>query len=103
MLRTQADAEEHLRESDGLVQFKSGSISWETEMLVGAVITGSGCSFEVVPLLVFMSHLSRSVDVYVDAGQTAGCEKAWAQPVWLALEDIPQDYSIGFTLSYSVN
>ena len=31
------------------------------------------------------------------------CEKAWAQPVWLVVEEVPKDYSASFNLSYTVN
>ena len=101
--QTRAEAEAYLAGSNGLVEMDLGKVDWETEMLVGTVITGSGCSFKVVTPLALMQHLDKTVTVYVEAEQTGLCEKAWAQPVWLALEDIPKDYSAGFILSYAVN
>jgi hypothetical protein len=50
-----------------------------------------------------MQHLSKTVNVYVDAEQTGGCEKGWAQPVWLVLQEVPKDYSASFILSYAQN
>ncbi|MCH9002477.1 MAG: hypothetical protein IIC02_07865, partial [Planctomycetes bacterium] len=101
--QTRAEAEAYLAGSNGLVEMDLGKVDWETEMLVGTVITGSGCSFKVVTPLVLMRHLDKTVTVYVEAEQTGLCEKAWAQPVWLVLEDIPKDYSAGFILSYAMN
>ena len=76
---------------------------WDVEMLAGTVITGSGCSFDVVIPLVFMQHLGRTVDISVEATQTGLCEKAWAQPVWLVVQEVPKDYSANFNLSYGIN
>lgn len=71
-------------------------------MLAETVITGSGCSFDVVtPFL--MQHLGKTVVVHVEAEQTDACEKAWAQPVWLVVQEVPEDYSTSFILSYAEN
>ena len=78
-------------------------VDWGKEMLVGTVVTGSGCSFETVTPLVLMRHLGKTVDVYVEAEQTGTCEKAWAQPVWLVIQDVPKDYSVSFILAYAEN
>jgi hypothetical protein len=102
-LQTLAEAEAYLAESNGRVEIDLSQIDWPTEMLVGTVVTGSGCSFDVVTPLVFLSHPGPSVDVYVDENQTGSCEKAWAQPVWLVIQEVPSDYSASFTLSYTVN
>ena len=103
VLQTRAEAEAYLAESNGLVVMDLDLVDWEKEMLVGTVITGSGCSFEVVAPLVLMRHLGKTVDVYVEAEQTGTCEKAWAQPVWLVIQDVPKDYSVSFILSYAEN
>lgn len=102
-LQTLEEAEDYLAESNGLVEIDLGRIAWSTEMLVGTVITGSGCSYDLAAHLVFMSHLGRSVDVYVEAEQTGNCEMAWAEPVWLVVQEVPVDYSASFTLSYGTN
>lgn len=103
VLPTRAEAEAYLAESKGLVVMDLDLVDWEKEMLVGTVITGSGCSFEVVTPLVLMRNLGKTVDVYVEAEQTGTCEKAWAQPVWLVIQDVPKDYSVSFVLSYAEN
>ncbi|MCH7738028.1 MAG: hypothetical protein IH872_11585 [Chloroflexi bacterium] len=103
VLTTRAEAAAYIADSNGLVEMDLDSVDWETEMLVGTVITGSGCSFEVVTPLVLMRHLAKTVDVHVEAEQTGLCEKAWAQPVWLVLQEVPKDYSAGFILTYSMN
>ena len=77
-------------------------IDWETEMLVGTVITGPGCGFETRVPLVIMRHLETTVDITIEATQTGLCEKAWAQPVWLAVQEVPKDYSASFILSYAI-
>ncbi|MCH8801584.1 MAG: hypothetical protein IH963_11810 [Chloroflexi bacterium] len=103
VLRTRAEAEAYLAGSNGLVEIDLGQVDWETETLVGAVVTGAGCSFEVVTPLVIMRHPEKTVDVYVEADQTGLCEKAWAEPVWLVIHEIPKEYSASFILSYAVN
>ena len=101
-LRTLADAQAFLSEAGELVAMDLEQIDWDTEMLVGTVITGSGCGFEAWVPLVFMQHLSRTVDINVAATQTGLCEKAWAQPVWLIVQEVPKDYSASFILSYRI-
>jgi hypothetical protein len=103
VLQTRAEAETYLAESNGLVAMNLDQVDWETEMLVGTVVTGSGCSFDVVTPLVLMQHLGKTVVVHVEAEQTGACEKAWAQPVWLVIQNIPKDYSASFVLSYAEN
>jgi len=103
VLRTRAEAEAYIAESNGLVAMDVDLVDWETEMLVGTVITGSGCSFDVVTPLVLMRHLGKTVDVYVEAEQTGSCEKAWAQPMWLVVQEVPKDYSTSFILAYAEN
>ena len=103
VLQTRSEAEAYLAESKGLVEIDLDLVDWEKEMLVGTVITGSGCSFEAVTPLVLMRHLGKTLDVYVEAEQTGTCEKAWAQPVWLVIQDVPKDYTVSFVLSYAEN
>ena len=67
-----------------------------------AIIIGSGCSFGVWVPLVFMQHLAKTVDVYVQAVQRGSCERAWAQPVWLVVQEVPKDYVGSFILSYFI-
>jgi len=101
-LQTLADAQAFLSDAGEQVEINLEQIDWDTEMLVGTVITGSGCGFEVWAPLVIMQHLGKNVDVYVNATQTGLCEKAWAQPVWLIVREVPKDYSASFILSYSI-
>jgi len=103
VLKTQAEAESYLADSGGLVEINLGQVDWDTEILVGTVFTGSGCSFEAAAPLVLMQHLGKTVTVHVDAVQTGLCEKAWAVPVWLAVQEAPKDYSASFLLSDAVN
>lgn len=103
VLKTQAEAESYLADSQGLVEIDLDLVDWGTEMLVGTVITGSGCAFEVVAQLVLMQHMGKTVTVNMDAVQTGLCERAWAVPVWLAVQEAPKDYSASFLLSYVVN
>ena len=102
VLQTMTDAQGFLSESGGLVEIDLERIDWDTEMLVGTVITGSGCGFETRVPLVIMRHLGMTVDISVEAIQTGLCEKAWAQPVWLAVQEVPKEYSAGFILSYAI-
>ena len=102
-LKTLDEAEAYLADSTGLVQIDLGLIDWDTEMLVGTVITGSGCSFEMVTPMVLMQHLGKTATVHVDAVQVGLCEKGWAVPVWLAVQEVPKNYSASFLLSYAVN
>ena len=53
--------------------------------------------------MVSMERLGETVDISVVTHQFGLCEKAWAQPVWLVVQEVPKDYSASFTLSYSVN
>lgn len=102
VLQTLADAHAFLSESGGLVEIDLERIDWDAEMLVGTVITGSGCGFETIVPMVMMKHLGMTVDISVEATQAGLCEKAWAQPVWLAVQEVPKDYSAAFILSYSI-
>ena len=103
ILKTQAEAEAFLSGVAGLVEMDLELVDWEAEILVGTVITGSGCSFAVQVPSVFVHHLSKTVSVRVEAVQTGLCEKAWAVPVWLVVQEVPKDYSASFILSYVVN
>ena len=103
VLKTLDDAGAYLADSRGLVEFNLSLVRWETEMLVGTVITGSGCSFDVMTPSVLMRHLGRTVTVNVSAIQTGLCERAWAVTVWVIVQEVPKDYSASFLLSYVIN
>lgn len=100
VLQTLADAEEYLSEAGDSVRISLDRINWDEEMLVGTVITGSGCSADVWVSMVVMSHLGKTVEVNVEAIQTGLCERVWAKPIWLKVLEVPKDYSASFTLSY---
>ena len=102
VLQTLADAQAYLSSAGQLIQITVDTVNWDTEMLVGTVITGSGCGFDIWTPLVFMQHLGRTVDIHVEATQTGQCEKAWAKPVWLLVQEVPKDYSASFILSYAI-
>ncbi|MDA1129486.1 MAG: hypothetical protein O2913_12435 [Chloroflexi bacterium] len=102
VLLTVSDAEEYLSEVGDAVQISLDRIDWDTEMLVGTTITGSGCEADIWVPLVTMNHQSKSVTVYVAATQTGRCEKEWAHPIWLKVLEVPKDYTASFLLSYRI-
>ncbi len=69
-------------------------IDWATQLLAGAVVTGTGCSFEAQVTGVRSSF--EMVDVSVRAVQTGLCEKFGAIALWVILDDVPADHRVSF-------
>ncbi len=44
-------------------------------------------------------HRIRDVEVAAHAEAVGLCEKAGAVPLWVILDDVPDDYRVGFLLS----
>lgn len=102
VLQTLADAEAFQSEAGDSMRIFVDLVNWDTEMLAGAVITGSGCSADVWVPSIVIRHLDKMVTINVRAVQTGLCEKEWAKPVWLKILEVPKDYSVTFILVYSV-
>ena len=76
-------------------------IDWDSQVLPGTVVRGSGCGFDVWVQGVFAQRPDKTVQVDVRATQTGLCEKAWAEPMWVLVPDVPADYRGGFLLGYT--
>lgn len=102
VLRTVKDARDFQSEFHDSVAIDVDRIDWDTQMLVGTVIRGTGCSFDVWATGVTRDDFLKDVDIEVRAVQTGACEKAWAQPVWVIVGGIPSEYSAGFVLNFGI-
>ena len=100
VIRSDEDVASFLARSGDSFQIFGENVDWETQALVGTVVAGSGCGDTVTVTSVIAEHTIKDVQVHVHGEQSGSCEKAWAQPVWVLLEDIPDNYHIGFLLEY---
>ena len=102
VLRNLADAEAFDSEVGDSMRIFADMVDWDKEMLVGTVITGTGCSVDIWVPLVVVEHLSKTVVINVAATQAGLCKKIWAQPVWLLVQEVPKDYSASFLFAYRI-
>ena len=102
VLRTLSDAQAFQSRFHDSVEIELDQIDWDAQMLVGTVVVGTGCSFEVWVPGVFDRHSEMDLDIEIRATQIGLCERLWAQPIWLIIEGIPSDYSAGFTLNFDL-
>ena len=99
VLRTAADAAAYVAGNPGTVSIDIAAVEWSTQLLAGTVATGTGCTFAAEVTGVRADHPSRAVAIDVHAEATGSCEKAWAIALWVVLDDVPDDYRVGFTLT----
>ena len=99
VLRTAEEAAAYVASHPAAVAIDTGAVDWSTQLLAGAVVTGTGCTFAAEVTGTRADHLSRAVDISAHAEATGLCEKFGALALWVILDDVPDDYLVGFILT----
>lgn len=99
VLRTAEEAAAYVASHSGAVAIDTAAVDWSTQLLAGAVVTGGGCTFAAEVTGVRADHLGRTVDISAHAETSGLCEKFGAVALWVILDDVPDDYRVGFVLT----
>ena len=99
VLRTAEEAAAYVASHSGAVAIDTAAVDWSTQLLAGAVVTGGGCTFAAAVTGVRADHLGRTVDISAHAETSGLCEKFGAVALWVILDDVPDDYRVGFVLT----
>ncbi len=99
VLRTAEEAAAYVASHSGAVAIDTAAVDWRTQLLAGAVVTGGGCTFAAEVTGVRADHLGRTVDISAHAETSGLCEKFGAVALWVILDDVPDDYRVGFVLT----
>ena len=99
VLRTAEEAAAYETAHAGAISIDTSAIDWSTQLLAGAVATGTGCTFVVEVTGTRADHPSATVDISARAEATGLCEKLGAEAVWVVLSDVPANYRVGFLLT----
>ena len=99
VLRTAEEAAAYEAAHPGAISIDTRAVDWATQLLAGAVVTGTGCTFVAEVTGTRADHLGATVDIAAHAEATGLCEKLGAVALWVILDDIPDDYRVGFLLT----
>ena len=100
MLRSADEARAYVDQHAGAIAIDVDAIDWSTQVLAGAVVTGTGCGLDVWVAGVRSDGADDSVTIEIVRIEPGGpqCEMFGAAPLWLMLDDVPATYEIGVTL-----
>ena len=99
VLRSAEAAAAYVAAHPGAVSIDAAAVDWSTQLLAGAVVTGTGCTFAAEVTGARADHLGRTVDISVHVETSGLCEKFGAAALWVILDDVPGDYPVRFMLT----
>ena len=99
VLRTAEEAAAYVAAHPGAVSIDAAAVDWSTQLLAGAVATGTGCTFAAEVTGASADHVGRTVDISVHVETSGLCEKFGAAALWVILGDVPGGYPVRFMLT----